>query len=372
MAISGQLMLGIVIYGLLISLTDGEIHRAKTSHKSGGRGSRDIDVAKENLADDMFGSQEFNTWIYAICASVLVGLSGIFPLLVIPIEAGPALKHGAAANKLKLLLSFAVGGLLGDVFLHLLPEAWEHLNKDEHNHDGHMKVGLWVLAGIISFLLIEKIFAKEGEFDHMGDECEEDKDPALHKTDYKNNKDSLRHREKSCNIKDINKQKEISVKSSSEACDYQPIKVSGYLNLLANVIDNFTHGLAIGGSFLVSNKVGAITTFAILLHEVPHEVGDFAILLRSGFDRWKAAKAQILTASGVLVGTITALTAESAQSAGERTAWILPFTSGGFIYIALVTVVPDLLEEKHGSESVKQVLCLCAGIFSMALVSLIH
>ncbi|XP_060063599.1 zinc transporter ZIP13-like [Ylistrum balloti] len=364
MAIGGRLMQGVVIYVLLISLADGEIHRAKTSHKSGGRGSRDIDVAKENLADDMFGFQELNTWIFAILASILVGLSGIFPLLIIPIEAGPALKHGAAANKLKLLLSFAVGGLLGDVFLHLLPEAWEHLNKGQHNHDGHMKVGLWVLGGIISFLLIEKIFAKEGEFDHIGDECEVETNSTLQKSE------NIQPRGNNCQISDNNKKTEISEKPCNKASE--TIKISGYLNLLANVIDNFTHGLAIGGSFVVSNKVGAITTFAILLHEVPHEIGDFAILLRSGFDRWKAAKAQILTASGVLVGSLTALTAESAQEAGERTAWILPFTSGGFIYIALVTVVPDLLEEKHGRESVKQVICLCAGICSMALVSLIH
>ncbi|XP_021375578.1 zinc transporter ZIP13-like isoform X2 [Mizuhopecten yessoensis] len=274
----------------------------------------------------------------------------------------------ASANRLKLLLSFAVGGLLGDVFLHLLPEAWEHLDKEGHNHDGHMKVGLWVLGGIISFLVIEKIFAKEGEFDHIGDEDETESDSSLKEPKNTNSTDSLRQRE----TKDNSKKTETTDKSSNNPPVSQPIKVSGYLNLLANVIDNFTHGLAIGGSFVVSNKVGAITTFAILLHEVPHEVGDFAILLRSGFDRWKAAKAQVLTSSGVLVGTLTALTAESAQAAGERTAWILPFTSGGFIYIALVTVVPDLLEEKHGRESVKQVICLCAGICSMALVSLIH
>ncbi|KAH9508591.1 hypothetical protein Btru_052111 [Bulinus truncatus] len=101
--------------------------------------------------------------------------------------------------------------------------------------------------------------------------------------------------------------------------------------------------------------VGLITTLAILLHEIPHEVGDFAILLRSGFNRWKAAKAQFLTASGGVVGAITALTSESTKTAGDKAAWILPFTSGGFMYIALVTVVPDLLQEKHGWESLKQV-----------------
>ncbi|ESO90345.1 hypothetical protein LOTGIDRAFT_123666, partial [Lottia gigantea] len=148
-------------------------------------------------------------------------------------------------------------------------------------------------------------------------------------------------------------------------------QVTGYLNLLANVIDNFTHGLAVGGSYLVSLKVGMVTTIAILLHEIPHEIGDFAILLKSGFNRWKAAKAQLLTASGGVIGALTALSAESPEAAGNRTAWILPFTSGGFLYIALVTVVPELLQEKRGRESIKQVIGLISGVLSMVLVTVL-
>lgn len=83
--------------------------------------------------------------------------------------------------------------------------------------------------------------------------------------------------------------------------------ITGYLNLIANIIDNFTHGLAVGGSFLVSFRLGALTTFAILIHEIPHEVGDFAILLRSGFNRWDAARAQLLTASGGIFGAMSAI-----------------------------------------------------------------
>ena len=83
--------------------------------------------------------------------------------------------------------------------------------------------------------------------------------------------------------------------------------ITGYLNLLANCIDNFTHGLAVGGSFLVSFRLGALTTFAILIHEIPHEVGDFAILLKSGFNRWDAARAQLLTASGGIFGALIAV-----------------------------------------------------------------
>lgn len=83
--------------------------------------------------------------------------------------------------------------------------------------------------------------------------------------------------------------------------------ITGYLNLIANIIDNFTHGLAVGGSFLVSLRLGILTTFAILIHEIPHEVGDFAILLRSGFNRWDAARAQLLTASGGIFGAMAAV-----------------------------------------------------------------
>lgn len=87
----------------------------------------------------------------------------------------------------------------------------------------------------------------------------------------------------------------------------KPKHISGYLNLIANVIDNFTHGLAVGGSFLVSFRLGVLTTFAILIHEIPHEVGDFAILLRSGFNRWDAARAQLFTASGGIFGAMFAV-----------------------------------------------------------------
>lgn len=81
----------------------------------------------------------------------------------------------------------------------------------------------------------------------------------------------------------------------------------GYLNLTMNFLDNFTHGLSVGGSFLISFRVGVLSTFAILVHEIPHEVGDFAILLRSGFSRWDAARAQLLTAGGGIVGALTAV-----------------------------------------------------------------
>ncbi|XP_012935702.1 zinc transporter ZIP13 [Aplysia californica] len=286
------------------------------------------------------------------------------------------------------MLSFAVGSLLGDVFLHLLPEVWSHIDRD--NHGSHTKIGLWVISGLLAFMIVEKLLGDEQEFEHLKDTCEEEEDlaeqklkqiqpclaPQTEKT-RKRNKVKVQDTKSTTKLKGQNGHKPLPVASNNNCStvsggkeNKEHIKISGYLNLLANVVDNFTHGLAVAGSFCISTKVGLVTTLAILLHEIPHEVGDFAILLRSGFDRWKAAKAQFLTASGSVIGAITALSAESAEIAGERTAWILPFTSGGFMYIALVTVVPDLLQEKHGWESFKQVAFICLGILTMVMVTL--
>lgn len=83
---------------------------------------------------------------------------------------------------------------------------------------------------------------------------------------------------------------------------------------MANSVDNFTHGLSVGGAFLVSLRLGCLTTFAILVHEIPHEVGDFAILLKSGFTRWDAARGQLLTAGGGLIGALAAVFCSGASN----------------------------------------------------------
>lgn len=140
------------------------------------------------------------------------------------------------------------------------------------------------------------------------------------------------------------------------------MKTTGYLNLLANFIDNLTHGAAIGGGFAINRVVGMTTLLAIIIHEIPHEMGDFAILLRSGFDRHQATKAQLITSLGGIIGASIALfysnsiesihsfssfIHSSSSSSCEDTLWVLPFTSGGFLYVALVKTVPDLLKENH-------------------------
>ncbi|KAJ0056605.1 hypothetical protein NL108_010538, partial [Boleophthalmus pectinirostris] len=284
-------------------------------------------------------SEEAHVLLLALLGSIAVGLSGIFPLLIIPIEAGVALKTEAGSQRLKQLLSFAIGGLLGDVFLHLLPEAWALSCSSVGKQNHYTNQGLWVISGLLAFLLLEKMFPDEDRLRRCHDSirfefqlCKQSISVFSGKTEV-----SLQNGHHTESWKSS---KQLSLQQTP-----QKIKTSGYLNLLANCIDNFTHGLAVGGSFLVSKKVGLLTTFAILLHEIPHEVGDFAILLRAGFDRWSAARMQLSTAMVGVLGACVALYTQSPKGTEDTASWILPFTSGGFLYIALVSVVPDLLQE---------------------------
>jgi len=308
---------------------------------------------------------DWHQWIGSVAGSMLVGLSGIVPLLIIPDttkqqDSSTPLEQ---SSSFRLLLSFAVGGLLGDVFLHLLPEAWRMVRSGESDASvGHLKLGLWLLAGLLTFAVIELVLSSTAS------SCLDDDDVSDVDSDTQNNNTSA-----------DTKKPTKSKATTTDSCFFflNPFRgissrrVTGYLNLLANGIDNFTHGLAVAGSFLVSTRVGLLTTMAILLHEIPHEVADFAILLRAGFGRWDAARAQLGTATVGVAGALTALaTQDSSLSDGHFTSWILPFTAGGFLHISLVTVLPELLEEKQPKQSLLQVIFIIAGIVATAAVTL--
>uniref|UniRef100_A0A6B2FA02 Zinc transporter ZIP13 n=1 Tax=Bothriechis nubestris TaxID=1766655 RepID=A0A6B2FA02_9SAUR len=316
----------------------------------------------------VFSEERLDAWICSLIGSLMVGLSGVLPLLFVPLETGAALKSEEGSHRMKQLLSFAVGGLLGNVFLHLLPEAWAYTCSaaagEGQSFQQQKLLGLWVIIGLLTFLSLQKMFPyseKQGSANLINN-CKPVTERTVNGSFSRQEANAPVQRKKSSTA-------HCNGSSHLLSSSAQKIKMSGYLNLLANTIDNFTHGLAVAASFLVSRKVGLLTTLAILLHEIPHEMGDFVILLRAGFDRWSAAKLQLSTALGGILGACFAICTQSPKGTGETIAWILPFTSGGFLYIALVNVVPDLLEEKNLWNSVQQVFCLCAGIVVMVLFS---
>ena len=146
------------------------------------------------------------------------------------------------------------------------------------------------------------------------------------------------------------------------------ISVAGYLNLAADFAHNFTDGLAIGASFLAGSSIGVVTTITILFHEIPHEIGDFAILIQSGCSRRKAMWLQLLTAVGAITGTIVSLVAVDMTESAST--WILPFTAGGFIYMATVSVIPELLRSPSTlAQSLRQMMALIVSLGIMVIIA---
>lgn len=256
-----------------------------------------------------------NIWIEALTSTFLISIAPFFILFLIPLD-GSKEKEPL----LKILLSFASGGLLGDAFLHLIPHAL--LAKEAANHgsgghghshgggstpagghhahghshggsgdgefEGHdLSVGLWVLVGIVTFLLVEKFIriAQGGHGHSHAHDSDSGRDTSNEESEGSGDNDSKTATKR----KQVKKQQPKKSTSSSQAPNEpkNEIRVAGYLNLAADFTHNFTDGLAIGASFLAGRSVGLVTTFTILLHEIPHEIGDFAILIQSGCSKRK-------------------------------------------------------------------------------------
>ncbi|CAB3381320.1 Hypothetical predicted protein [Cloeon dipterum] len=316
--------------------------------------------------------RDAQVWLEAIGATVLISAAPFFILFLVPLD-----NSKEREPLLKVLLAFASGGLLGDAFLHLIPHALmaqsetegvaSHSHSHSHSHGGEgesdihghdMSVGLWVLFGIITFLMVEKLVRLLKDDDDHG-HSHGPKRPE------KKEKDSDDESEKKDSAD--KKKKKAGKKEKKEDKPADDIKVAGYLNLAADFTHNFTDGLAIGASFLAGRSIGAVTTATILLHEVPHEIGDFAILIQSGCSRKKAIFLQLSTAVGALTGTLVSLLADGIG--GAATNWILPFTAGGFIYIATVSVIPELLVNTRFGQSVKEIIALLVGVYMMVLIA---
>lgn len=295
---------------------------------------------------NLWMSQTLPQWSKALFASTLVGLAPILVLLVIPFDfSNPA--------SLNVVLAFAVGGLIGDVFLHLLP----------HCIPNNPNWGFWVMTGLLVFFFIDKVvraYAGDGHVhSHEALKKKNDDVPGKH----------------------------------VHSIPPNPAKIAArYLNLAADFAHNFTDGLAIGSAFTIGNQghshshhnhdhseakhlsqmgVGLATTLAILIHEVPHEIGDYAILIQTGLSRVMAMRMQLWTAIGALAGTVVGILVENAQ---EEASWILPFTAGGFLYISCVSVMPQLLKESENTHSAnfKEIGAIVIGIFFMALITFIE
>lgn len=207
-----------------------------------------------------------------------------------------------------LLVSFSAGAMMGGAFLHLLPESLEMLPE--------LIPFLTVLLGFSVFFFIEKIL--HWRHCHKGHECK--------------------------------------------------IHSFGYLNVFGDGLHNFLDGLILAASFAIDFRLGLATTFAIALHEIPQEMGDFGVLVYAGFGKIKALILNYISASTVILGAIVGVFFEDI---GLFSAYLLPFAAGGFIYISATDLIPELKKETKIPKIALSLTLFLAGIGLMYALKII-
>jgi zinc and cadmium transporter len=209
-------------------------------------------------------------------------------------------------------VSFSTGALLGDVFIHIIPEM-----ADEP--DFFQQGLLIVLLGILVSFMIEKI---------------------IH----------WRH----CHVLPEHHH------GHSHGHHHHPV---GIMSIFGESVHNFIDGIVIAASFLVNIPLGISTALAIVFHEIPHEIGNFAVLLHSGFPRKKALLMNFLAASAAILGTVLVLVLS--QSISDLTVYMLPFAAGNLLYIAGSDLIPELHKETKLTQGIIQLLAMITGMLFM-------
>jgi len=251
-----------------------------------------------------------NNFHYALLSIIIISLMSFIGVITL------VFKRSLLEKLVMVLVSFAAGALLGGAFLHLLPEAI---------HEGGPVFSM-TLAGIILFFVIE-IYLYWYHC-HAGH---------IHKH---------KHKEKTCHIKPM-----------------------GYLNLIGDGVHNFIDGVIVATAFIVNFELGIITAIAVIFHEIPQELGDFGVLIHSGFSRAKALFFNFISALTAIAGVI--VTYLFADSVTNFTSYLIPFAAGGFIYIAMTDLLAELKEESNLKKATLQLFIFLLGITVMWLIKFI-
>ncbi len=220
------------------------------------------------------------------------------------------LKQELLNKVLLILVALSAGGLLGGAFLHLLPEAIEKVGAS-------LDIFLYLLLGFCLFFVLEQFLRWRHEHG------------TVHKA--------------------------------------QPFS---YLILISDSVHNFIDGLVIAASFIVSYPIGIVTTLAVALHEIPQELGDFAVLTYGGFSRMRALTFNYISAMAAMVGGVTGYFASSLVQ--DATIYLLPFAAGNFIYIAAADLIPEIKHTTNLRRSATHFCAFVAGLGIMLAVKYMH
>lgn len=239
-------------------------------------------------------------WFYSILSVFIVSLVSFMGIFAL------AVSTKKLNTILIYLVSFSTGALFGDTFIHLLPDAVKE------NGFG-IGVSFSIIAGILVFFVLEKIVHWRHE----------------HQVGKKKNK----------------------------------LRSFVYVFSFGDALHNFIDGAIIAASYIVSFPIGVATTVAVVLHEIPQEIGDFAVLVQGGLSKFKALMINFFLGLIAILGAV--LTLWMSWHVGNLTAILIPLAAGGFIYVAGSDLIPELHKEENVIRSILQTISIIAGVFVM-------
>ncbi|ODO12093.1 hypothetical protein I350_00879 [Cryptococcus amylolentus CBS 6273] len=330
----------------------------------------------------------------SILATFYISSVPNFILLAVPATLDP--------TSLNTMISFATGGLLGDVFLHLVPHAFfgeghgdgeEGVKSVVVEEKRNIVIGGAIFLGFAAFFVLDKTMrvlsssAGGGGHSHSHSHNHSHAQPEGSTATSSAIAPSAELRSRNTSTSEKPAQPETEEDDTEKV--NPSLKLSAYLNLFGDFTHNITDGLAMAASFYSSPALGAVTTIATFCHEIPHEIADYSILIKSGFTKSQAMGSQFFTAVGAFVGTflgiwiaetsgVAAATAGGAVAEGQGffgttvggAELVIPMTAGGFLYIASVSVIPELLEEsRSGKQALKEYAAMAFGVFCMAVIA---
>lgn len=231
------------------------------------------------------------------------------------------------ARLLAPLVSFAVGALLGAALLGLLPHALSHGAAPE-------RVTLTLLLGLLVFFVLEKMVI-------------------------------WRH----CHADDCEVHGHAEHELPAHAVEHARQKAAGKLILIGDGIHNLVDGVLIAAAFITDLQLGIVTSIAVIAHEIPQEVGDFAILLNSGYSRARAFLFNILSGLTTVIGGVIAYL--SLSFALQAVPYVLAIAASSFLYIAVADLIPGLHKRPELSATVQQVGLIGLGVAVIFAVQLI-
>jgi zinc and cadmium transporter len=267
------------------------------------------------VPENATASRRMSPVVASLASVVLVSLVSLIGVVTLSMD---ELRVRRTAT---VFVSFAVGALLGDAFIHLVPKTFGEAGAPGST----LLRSLLVLGGMMLFFVVEKL---------------------------------LRHRH---GVLHAHHHDDRDASNPGLAA----------INVLGDAIHNFIDGVVIGASYLAGPTIGVTTTIAVLLHEIPQELGDFGILVHSGLTVRNAVLLNVASASIAILGTVVALSA-GAIAEGAVAGTLLPVTAGGFVYLAAADLIPELQHDRSLRALIVQTFLIALGIGVMGLLTLVE